>query len=512
MLTVELMGGLGNQLFQIFTLIAYSKKYNQPYLIEKKSSLPGQYVVRNVYWTNLLDKLSYRLIQNPLNYPLISEKAFEYIELPSISQDTNKMSNFKLYGYFQSYKYFQDNINEIVNELDFHKKRDDVLQKVNEKMDDMVSLHFRVGDYAKLQDYHPIMTLEYYTNAIKVIQAQAAAQQAQASAEASQEPELKILYFCEDNDIPFVTNTFINPLKTTFQSVTFIKADSKLDDWEQMLLMSACKHHIIGNSSFSWWGAYLAEARDANKLYSKIVCYPDKWFGAGLGNKNTNDLFPSSWTKCETGIGKYLLENVYYINLEERKDRKDLVESELKKLKWKYERFNAIRLKDGRAGCSMSHLKLLEMAKAKHLEYIVIVEDDIQFMKPEQYNYMLSEFNRFMKKNKIEYDVLLLAGNLRPPVARVNNFITRISKSWTTTGYIVKNHYYDTMIQNFKEGVNLLIKNPQIKGQYEIDTYWHKLQVKDRWFILSPRTVTQRPNFSTIENRYTDYNYLMLDT
>jgi hypothetical protein len=56
-----------------------------------------------------------------------------------------------------------------------------------------------------------------------------------------------------------------------------------------------------------------------------------------------------------------------------------------------------------------------------------------------------------------------------------------------------------------------LIKNPQIKGQYEIDTYWHKLQVKDRWFILSPRTVTQRPNFSTIENRYTDYNYLMLD-
>ena len=500
MLTVELMGGLGNQLFQIFALIAYSKKYNQPFLIEKKTSLPGQYVTRNVYWNNLLDKLSYRLIQNSLQYPLIREKSFEYQELPSISQDPNNIANFKLHGYFQSYKYFQDYKNEILNDLDWNAKRDTVLQKVNVNVKDMVSLHFRVGDYAKLQDYHPIMTLEYYTNAIKVIDA--AQRQAQA------ESQMQILYFCEDNDIPFVTTTFINQLKTTFPSITFVKADSKLDDWEQMIAMSVCKHHIIGNSSFSWWGAYLAESSD-----DKIVCYPDKWFGAAAGEKNTSDLFPSSWTKCETGIGKekYLLENVYYINLEERKDRKALVETELTKLKWKYDRFNAIRLKDGRAGCSMSHLKLLEMAKAKQLEYIVIVEDDIQFMKPEQYNYMLIEFNRFMTSNNIEHDVLLLAGNLRPPVARVTNFITRISKSWTTTGYIVKKHYYDTMIQNFKEGVNLLIKNPLVKGQYEIDTYWHKLQIKDRWYILTPRTVTQRPNFSTIENRYTDYNYLMLD-
>jgi GR25 family glycosyltransferase involved in LPS biosynthesis len=500
MLTVELMGGLGNQLFQIFTLIAYSKKYNQPFLIEKKTSLPGQYVTRDVYWNNLLDKLSYRLIQNPLQYPLIREKSFEYEELPQ--QVPNKNNNFKLYGYFQSYKYFQDYKNDILNDLDWNTKRDTVLQKLTKQKDvkDMVSLHFRVGDYAKLQDYHPIMTLEYYTNAIKVIQAQAA-QQAQVA-------QMQILYFCEDNDLPFVTSTFINPLKMTFPSITFVQCEDKLDDWEQMIVMSACKHHIIGNSSFSWWGAYLAEPKD-----TKIVCYPDKWFGPAAGQKNTSDLFQRSWTKCETGIGKekFLLENVYYINLEERKDRKALVESELTKLKWKYERFNAVRLKDGRAGCSMSHLKLLEMAKAKQLEYIVIVEDDIQFMKPEQYNYMLIEFNRFMKSNNIEHDVLLLAGNLRPPVARVNNFITRISKSWTTTGYIVKKHYYDTMIQNFKEGVNLLIKNPQIKGQFEIDTYWHKLQIKDRWYILSPRTVTQRPNFSTIENRYTDYNYLMLD-
>jgi len=537
MLTVELMGGLGNQLFQIFTLIAYSKKYNQPYLIEKKASLPGQYVTRNVYWNTLLDKLSHRLIQNTLNYPLIQERGFEYNELPLIPQDVNKPNNFKLYGYFQSYKYFQDYRNELLNELEFSAKRDAVLQKLNGNINvsNMISLHFRVGDYAKLQEYHPIMPVEYYMNAIKNIidkrpqtegNAEGSTQQQQTEGSTQQqqtegnaegstqqqqtEGNAEVLYFCEENDIQYVTNTFITPLQTAFPSVTFVYIGkcvvSPLDDWEQMLVMSACKHHIIANSSFSWWAAYLAEPKN-----NKIVCYPDKWFGAGMGNKNTNDLFQSSWTKCETGIQNYLLENVYYINLEERKDRKDLVESELKKLKWKYERFNAIRLKDGRVGCSMSHLKLLEMAKAKDLEYIVIVEDDIQFMKPEQYNYMLAEFNKFMRTKNIEYDVLLLAGNLRPPIARLTNFITRIYKSWTTTGYIVKRHYYDTLINNFRNGISQLIKYPKIKGQFEIDTYWHSLQASGRWYILSPRTVTQRPNFSTIENRYTDYNYLMLD-
>jgi hypothetical protein len=55
------------------------------------------------------------------------------------------------------------------------------------------------------------------------------------------------------------------------------------------------------------------------------------------------------------------------------------------------------------------------------------------------------------------------------------------------------------------------MNNPSINGQYEIDSYWQQLQAKDTWYILAPRTVTQRPNFSTIENRYTDYNDLMLD-
>ena len=76
-----------------------------------------------------------------------------------------------------------------------------------------------------------------------------------------------------------------------------------------------------------------------------------------------------------------MLKNVFYINLNHRTDRKIQVENELNEMGWEYERFNAIKMKDGRVGCSMSHLKLLQMARDKNLEYIVIVEDDIQFTK-----------------------------------------------------------------------------------------------------------------------------------
>ena len=67
------------------------------------------------------------------------------------------------------------------------------------------------------------------------------------------------------------------------------------------------------------------------------------------------------------------MENVYYINLNHRKDRKKYIEGHLKQLNWKYNRFNAVQLKNGAIGCSMSHLKILQNAKADKLEYVVIV-------------------------------------------------------------------------------------------------------------------------------------------
>ena len=206
-----------------------------------------------------------------------------------------------------------------------------------------------------------------------------------------------------------------------------------------------------------------------------------------------------------------MLENVYYINLENRIDRKTSVENELNSLGWKYQRFNAIKTKDGRVGCSMSHLKLLKMAKEKNLDYIVIVEDDIQFMRKTWYN------DKIENIMDTDFDVFLLAGNLRPPIYETKyDSIFKVSKSFTTTGYIVKKHYYDKLIDNINEGLQLLLKNLEKClllpiNIYALDVYWMKLQERNKWYIIMPRTITQRPIYSDIENKYTDYNHLMLD-
>lgn len=203
-----------------------------------------------------------------------------------------------------------------------------------------------------------------------------------------------------------------------------------------------------------------------------------------------------------------MLKNVYYINLEERRERKEQVESELNDMGWKYQRFDAIKDENhGRVGCTMSHLKLLTMAKEQNLEYIVIVEDDIQFMRKQWYN---DKIKYIMNQ---DFDVFLLAGNIRPPVRLTHYKDTfKISNSFTTTGYIVKNHYYDSIIQNVKEGLQLLLQDPG--GQYNsnaIDCHWMRLQEVDKWYMILPRTITQRPVYSDIEKRFTNYNHLMLD-
>ena len=82
----------------------------------------------------------------------------------------------------------------------------------------------------------------------------------------------------------------ISKLKEIFPKITFIKCHCAIPDWEQLLLMASCRHNIIANSSFSWWGAYL------NSNASKIICYPNVWFGA-LARNDTRDMFPASWNK-----------------------------------------------------------------------------------------------------------------------------------------------------------------------------------------------------------------------
>ena len=205
-----------------------------------------------------------------------------------------------------------------------------------------------------------------------------------------------------------------------------------------------------------------------------------------------------------------MFEHTIYINLEHRKDRLAHVQQELAKLGVPNggTRFNAVKTANGAIGCTISHIKCLEQAKTQNLPQVFICEDDICFKDPELLLQNAAQFNAVFGD---AYDVLLIGGNNLPPYKQFGNFCAQISNCQTTTGYIVKQHYYDTLIDNFREGLKKLMENPTNKREFAIDIYWKRLQTSNRWYIVLPLTVHQLEGYSDIEERDTDYRGLMLD-
>jgi GR25 family glycosyltransferase involved in LPS biosynthesis len=222
------------------------------------------------------------------------------------------------------------------------------------------------------------------------------------------------------------------------------------------------------------------------------------------------------------------IKHCLYINLDSRIDRRIHIEQELPKIgivRPIFERFNAICLpkKSGSSaiGCSMSHLKCLEIAKKNKWSHVLIVEDDIQFIQPEKFVANMNAFlNKYKSNNSTpEFDVCLIAGNNFPPFSQPFPFCVKVTKCQTTTGYLVLEHYYDTLIKNIRTGINYLLKDPEVrigpqytKYQllYSIDKWWFQLQEKDRWYLITPLTVSQREDYSDIEERQTNYSPCML--
>jgi glycosyl transferase family 25 len=202
------------------------------------------------------------------------------------------------------------------------------------------------------------------------------------------------------------------------------------------------------------------------------------------------------------------IKHVFYINLLSRPDRKQHVENQLASIGIRSaERFNAIKLANGAIGCSMSHLKIIENAKANNLDHVMIVEDDILFTNPYIF---VRQFDKFLSNNK-EFDVVLIAGNNVPPYTKIDDTCVQVTRCQTTTGYLVKSHYYDTLIQNYKDGILNLIQKPENHVVYAIDKYWFKLQATHKWYLITPLSVTQREDYSDIEKRPTNYTRAMLD-
>jgi len=197
---------------------------------------------------------------------------------------------------------------------------------------------------------------------------------------------------------------------------------------------------------------------------------------------------------------------VYYINLKTRLDRNANAIKELSSVDFDFERFEAIYCSDGRLGCSLSHLAVLELAKRNKLPEVVICEDDICFKNPELFK---KQMKCFLKSQK-SWDVLLLGGNVVRPFTIDSPYAMKVSHCQTTTGYIVKSHYYDTLIQNIREGIKNLLQHPEKHFDYAIDKYWIQLQKKDEWYVIYPLLVSQISGYSDIEKKERNYGNLLL--
>lgn len=197
---------------------------------------------------------------------------------------------------------------------------------------------------------------------------------------------------------------------------------------------------------------------------------------------------------------------VYYINLLQRRDRDMMTKQQLDQIGLTYKRFEAVQSSSGRLGCALSHLLLLYKAKKNKFPMILICEDDIYFKNPSLFK---KQMNCFLKIED-DWDVLLLGGNLVPPFSLTSPYAVKVSHCQTTTGYIVKEHYYDTLIQNIREGIKLLLQFPENHFSFAIDKYWLKLQKRDKWYVIYPLMVTQRKGYSDIEKKVVDYESLML--
>jgi hypothetical protein len=211
------------------------------------------------------------------------------------------------------------------------------------------------------------------------------------------------------------------------------------------------------------------------------------------------------------------IKHVFYINLATRPDRKIHVENQLHNLGIKEPLwFNATKMVNGALGCSMSHLKSLQIAKDNRWPHVLIVEDDIEFLNQPLFIEKANQFFKVQQQTQEPWDVLLFAGNNMlpysiPKLPELSCCCIQVHHCLTTTGYLVQSHYYDTLIQNYKEGIQLLLREPENRKSYAIDKYWIRLQEHDKWFLLIPPTVVQLEDYSDIEKRRTNFRDYMLN-
>lgn len=300
MITVLINGGLGNQLFQVFaTLAAAIHNEDTCYFLHMPRDATGK---RATYWKSLLYNLipmtvipTHANVQRFMQLPMHQESGFQYTKLPS--QTAMNSTPLKLVGYFQSDKYFADVRDQIYSKIQLLEQQTGVKHMFADSAwfscgATTIALHFRIGDYAHIQEAHPILPLEYYRRALKHVLENIPSSDLYANG--TIDPKFNVLIFNQACDNAVILD-HMRELKADpafAKRCRFYKVPDMFEDWKQLLLMSVCDHNVIANSTFSWWGAYF------NQNPGKIVCCPGTWFGPALKH-DTRDLFPADWIKIK---------------------------------------------------------------------------------------------------------------------------------------------------------------------------------------------------------------------
>ena len=193
-------------------------------------------------------------------------------------------------------------------------------------------------------------------------------------------------------------------------------------------------------------------------------------------------------------LNKYI-EKVIFINLEERKDRREKCELILNKIfdKDKIIRFEAIKENLGAIGCTKSHIACLNLAIKNNWNNLLILEDDIILKDSEN----LETFEKLVLN---KYDVIVFGGTWF-----LNNpFNNKLYSCGTAASYLVNKHYYKKLNKNFNDGLKLFYKTKNY-NKYGLDQYWKKLQIMDNWKLINPPVFKQDIGYSNIEKSNINY-------
>ena len=253
------LGRLSNQMFQYASLKGIATHHGYYFCIPPREIFgkrdPNVNKDLNLYDVfDIHTRNDVRLTQNRI----IQERMYAFDE----ELFNNCSDNIDLLGYYQTEKYFKHIENEIRSDFSFtlelYDKCSEFIRFLNSEV---ISIHVRRGDYL-INPNHPVQTLDYYEQALQLLP-----------------QELPVLVFSDDYNWCLSQKLFDDDR-------FMISENSSVDS--DLCMMSMCNYHIIANSSFSWWGAWLAK--------SKKIIAPKNWFDQDCLNKNVKDMRFGNWT------------------------------------------------------------------------------------------------------------------------------------------------------------------------------------------------------------------------